>query len=232
MLPDILPDEVDKLLYLDVDIIVNKSVEELFLLDFGQNVICACKDGQEAPFRDNRDLIFREQISLGFTYFCSGVLLMDMKALRKKYCFQDYINLAEKLNFQMVAPDQDILNYMHWKETKIIDANRYNLFAKAAYNHDIHYDEVKQAVTIIHFAGQKPWAGEYVHYDIEQLWWDYARLTPFYEEFLEEFVESSVNSPLIYDAMTRLSAEKKQLKEELEKSVSLCRKLAALFMNN
>ena len=59
-----------------------------------------------------------------------------------------------KINF--AAPDQDLLNYKHWNEVKLLDENMYDLFAKVTYNHDIHYDEVKEQVAIIHFAGHKP----------------------------------------------------------------------------
>lgn len=225
MLTDILPEDVERLLYLDVDIIVNKSLEELFFTDLGGKIVGACMDCNKQPFGDYRDVIFKEQIIQGFTYFCSGVLLLDIKSMRKRYHFADYMKLAEEMNFKMIAPDQDLLNYMHWKEVQILDGNKYNLFAKVAYNHDIHYAEVIQAVTIIHFIGQKPWHGKFIHYDIEKLWWDYAKTTPFYVEFMEEFIQSAVDSSLIYDTMLQLSTEKKQLKEELDKSLTLCQKL-------
>lgn len=229
LLTELLPAYVDKILYLDVDVIVNQSLEELYDSDMKDRVLFACADTMAAPFGDNRDALFDEPIRQGFTYFCAGVLLMNITKLRELYCFADYMDLARQWNFGMVAPDQDLLNYMHWREVKIVDANKYNLFSKAAYNHDIHYEEVKEAVAIVHFAGQKPWEGQYVHYDIEQLWWDYAKLTPFYHEMMEEYLLASIQIPTVYDALLALSAEKQELQNELTKSVALCQRLLSMI---
>lgn len=69
----------------------------------------------------------------------------------------------------------------------------------------------------------------YIHYDIEQLWWEYAKMTPFYHELLEEFVAECIRSPLIYVTMNTLSAEKQTLSAELSKSTALCKKLLTLL---
>lgn len=235
LLSDLLPEDVGRILYLDVDIIVNKSLTEVFSTDFEGKLLCACNDAcpfytdKRIFFCDKRDNIFKEQLKQGFTYFNAGVMLLDMDRLRKEYCFEEYMTLGKKLNFEVVAPDQDLLNYMHWQEVKILDKNKYNLFAKVAYNHGIHYEEVKQEVTIVHFAGQKPWEGQYIHYDIEQLWWDYAKMSPFYNELLEEFMQQSLHNPLIYDTLLQCSLEKQQLQEELDKSVRLCQRLVKMI---
>ncbi len=230
MLPDILPHEVDRLLYLDVDMIINKPVKELYDTDFEGAYFCACRDMSVSfPFPDSRNEIFKEHIAHGFTYFNAGLMLWNMEKLREKYSFKDYMDLARALNFQMLAPDQDLLNFMHWKQIKFLDEYQYDLFSRMAFNNGIHYEDVKRETTIVHFAGMKPWEGEYVHYDIEQLWWDYAKLTPFYHELMEEFLYSCIHKPVVYETISTLSAEKKQLSEELEKSSALCQKLLQLL---
>lgn len=228
MLPDLLSADVERLLYLDVDIIVNRSLEEFYFTDFEGNMICACRDISRAPFGDKRDEIFREQIQKGFTYFCSGVILLNIEEIRKKYSFRDYLNLAERLNFQMVAPDQDLLNDMHWREVKIVDFRRYDLFAWTAYTNGIHYEQVRQQSAVVHFSGPKPWSGKEIHYDIEQLWWDYAKLTPFYYEFLEECVYEAMHDPGIYAQMTLLRSQNQSLSEGLVKATELCESLYAM----
>lgn len=225
LLPDVLPEDIDRILYLDVDIIINKSLEDLYFTDFGGKVLCVCKDICGAPFGDERDLIFEKQIQNGFIYFCSGMLLMNIKAMRGKYCFEDYMKLAQDLDYKMVAPDQDLLNYVHWNEVKIVDSMQYNLFAWIAYKKNIHYSEVKETVSIIHFSGPKPWAGKYVRYDIEQLWWDYAKKTPFYYEFLEECVYEAVREPMVYSKICSLQEEINSLAEGLKESAQLCSEL-------
>ena len=228
MLQRILPLDVDRILYLDVDIIVNHSLEELYNTDFEGNMLCACPDAFCGTFPDFRNEIFKEHLSKGFTYFNSGVMVLNIACMREKYCLEDYLKIAESLNYELVAPDQDMLNYVHWTEVKILDETKYNLFARWAYQHDIHYEEVKEQVTIVHYIGYKPWSGESVHYDIEQLWWDYAKKTSFYVEMMEEFVYETINAPGVFAAMEKIRHEKKLLKEELAKSAELCQNLFKL----
>ena len=233
LLLDILPNEIDRLLYLDVDMIINKPILELYQTDFEGAYFCACRDMTTAfPVSDSRDEIFKEHIAAGFTYFNAGLMLWNIAALRGKYSFKGYMELAGKLEYKMLAPDQDLLNYMHWNQIKFVDEYQYDLFSKKAYNDGIRYAQVKEETTIIHYAGMKPWEGQYVHYDIEKLWWEYAKHTPFYVELLEEFMQGCLGDPLVYDTMSELSAEKKKLVTELQKSTSLCKQLLQMIEKN
>lgn len=233
LLLDILPDEIDRLLYLDVDMIVNKPIAELYQTDFEGACFCACRDMTTTlPVSDIRDEIFIEQIAAGFTYFNAGVMLWNVAALRGKYSFKDYMELAKKLEYKMLAPDQDLLNYMHWKQVKFVDERQYNLFSKKSYNDGMRYEQVKKETTIIHFAGMKPWEGKFVHYDIEKLWWDYAKQTPFYVELMEEFLQDCLGDPLVHNTMLSLSEEKRKLVAELQKSAGLCKQLLQMIEKN
>ena len=233
MLMDILPADVDRLLYVDVDMIIQKPILELYCMDLEGAYFCACPDMTvQFPTSDVRDEVFREHIAAGFTYFNAGLMLWDIASLRGRYCFQDYMDLAEKLEYRLLAPDQDLLNYMHWNQVKYADPYRYDLFSKKAYGLGYRYEQVKAEVVIVHFAGMKPWEGRYVHYDVEKLWWDYAGMTPFYHELMEEFLQDCLGDSLVYDTISALSAEKKDLLGELQKSTALCRRLAQLLASN
>jgi len=222
---DVLPEDVDRLLYLDVDLIVNKSLSEMYYEDFEGKMLCACRDIPFVAHFNPKHIVFHEYLEKGMVYFNAGVLLLNIASMRNKYNLDKYLEAGKKLNYDFVAPDQDMLNYMHWNEVKLLDENMYNLFAKIAYNHDIHYSEVKEQVAIIHYAGDKPWHGHKVHYDIEQLWWDYAKKTSFYVELMEEYLDKSIKDPLVWNAIEQLANEKNELKEALDKSVSMCKKL-------
>lgn len=78
----------------------------------------------------------------------------------------------------------------------------------------------------------KPWEGQYVHYDIEKLWWDYAKHTPFYVELMEEFMRDCLGDPLVYDTMSELSEEKNKLVAELQKNTGLCKQLLQMLEKN
>lgn len=226
LLLDILPADVDRLLYLDVDMIIDKPIDELYYTDFEDKLFCVCRDcALKLTEDDLRNKIFKEHFAQNFTYFNAGMMLWNIDALRKKYCFEDYMRTAKQLDYQLEAPDQDLLNYMHWKEIKYVDEFKYDLFSKFAYNKGVTYADVKRETSIVHFAGTKPWEGEVVHYEIEQLWWDYAKLTPFYHELLEEFVFATITNPLIFQTMSNLSNENQQLTTELRKCIEICNKL-------
>lgn len=230
LLLNLLPLEVERILYLDVDMIINKPISKLYFTGFENSYFCVCRDmGVSLPLSDIRNEIFKEHISNSFTYFNSGMMLWNIKELRSKYSFNDYMDLAQRLNFQILAPDQDLLNFMHWNQVKFVDEYQYNLFSKLAYNNGVRYQDVLSETTIVHFAGMKPWEGEYVHYDIEQLWWDYAKLTPFYYELMEEFMHNVINNPIVPDTLSSLAEEKKTLSQTLAQSNAMCQKLLQLL---
>ncbi|MBQ8591884.1 MAG: glycosyltransferase family 8 protein, partial [Lachnospiraceae bacterium] len=229
-LTDLLPRHIDRILYLDVDMIILSSLSQLYHEDFEEKLFCVCKDmGVNGKLNDIRNQLFEPLYNKGFIYFNSGIMLWNIASLRKQYNFRSYMELAASLNYQILAPDQDLLNYMHWNQVKYVDEYKYNLFARLAYNHGITQEDILTETHVIHYTGFKPWSGEYVHYDTEQLWWDYAKLTPFYHEFLEEFLASSLTSTEVQDTMEKLIEDKRNLKAELDKTVALCQKLYAMI---
>ena len=192
VLPEILPEEMDRILYLDVDIIINHSLKELYHTDFEGMALCACPE----PFSgigvfEYRDEMFKKHVREGFIYFNSGVLLMNLQLLREKYGLNSYMKVAEEYNYRLETPDQDLLNYVHWKDTKYVDTVKYNLFARFAHNFGVGYEEAKSKVTMVHFLAGKPWNAKIGHFEMERLWWDYAKKTPFYYDFRREFINEA-----------------------------------------
>ena len=88
---------------------------------------------------------------------------------------------------------QDILNYVHHKSVKYVPFEMYNLFARIAYYCDIKYETLRDKISIIHYAWYKPWDGKVTHYNLEKLWWDYAKLTPFYIELATSFIDETIS---------------------------------------
>ncbi|MBR5598265.1 MAG: hypothetical protein IKW30_12815 [Lachnospiraceae bacterium] len=192
VLPEILPEEIERILYLDVDIVVNHSLKELYHTEFNGNALCACPE----PFSgigvfQYRDEMFKEHVREGFTYFNSGVLLMNLKLLREKYGLKAYMEVAQKYDYRLETPDQDLLNYVHWKDVKFVETVKYNLYARFAHNFGVGYKEAKEKVTLVHFLAGKPWNPKIGHFEMEQLWWDYAKESPFYYDFRREFILGS-----------------------------------------
>lgn len=90
------------------------------------------------------------------------------------------MEVAEKCQYRLETPDQDLFNYVHWKDVKFVDAVKYNLYARFAHNFGVGYEEAESQVTMVHFLAKKPWNPNAEHFEMERLWWDYAKISPFY----------------------------------------------------
>ncbi len=192
-LPDVLPANVERILYLDIDMIVNDNLEELYYMDIGENCIAACKDmGSGIPFNDIRDDIFKEHLTKeGFVYFCAGMMLWNVTEIKKRVNLEKFWQVSEQLENKLLAPDQDLLNYIFWDKVIAVDAIRYNAFSYCMKWSGVDYQRIKQTSAIVHFSGPKPWSSKQGKgfYSIERLWWEYARLTPYYIDFVEDLGE-------------------------------------------
>lgn len=197
-LPDMLPDDMDRILYLDVDVIVHGSLKDLYESDFEGADLMAADDSNNTntldDFPDKVKEMMLPRCGQNFRYFNAGVLLMNIAQMRGINTFESYLKAMEEWNYQMVALDQDILNYVHHGKVKFISWEQYDLFARPARNAGWTYEDVKEKNKIIHFAGDKPWGFNNVHFEIEKFWWEYACLTPIGIELMEDFVESAMSN--------------------------------------
>lgn len=209
-----LPADVDRIIYLDTDMIVNKPLNTLYSTNFENCRICACEDFFSFEPNDIRNIIFKERLEKGFTYICAGMMLMNIDALRDKYDFNFYMSLAEQLDYRLVAHDQDLINYAHYDRIKVLDKYEYNLFANYVYEEGIHYQQAKCA-TIVHFAGYKPWSGKHIHIDTQKLWWDYAIEAPFSSELMKSFIIDCLTDSSVYEQMTSFISENNTLKQRI-----------------
>lgn len=217
MLFDLLPKSVDRLLYLDVDMIINKNLDVLYHAGFGKAELIACADSCGLPYKyylsDIQIAMFRDMLDRGYQYFNAGMVLFNVSEMRERYNFDFYARvMQEDWKFKMRAPDQDILNYVHGSKVAYADWSEFDLFARIAHEHGITYDEVKEQTSIIHFPGSKPWESSDYHYDIEQIWWDYAKETILYPQLSESFLLSSMSDKLVE---MRIRQEKERSKKLL-----------------
>lgn len=232
MLLDLLPESVDRLMYLDVDLVINKSIEEFYHVDFEGDEIIATDDRKGIVnfdmLSEKQQEMFRDKYEQGYRYFCAGVMLLNIAAMREKYNFKVYMQTIKEWNYEMTAPDQDILNYAHWQHVGYVDWREYDLFARKAHNMNMTYKDVSDNVAIVHFAGAKPWNCDNCHYDIEQLWWDYAAKTDFYVELLKEFQADAMTNKHLESWIGKLLDENKMLRENVNKLTEINEKLMAL----
>lgn len=182
-LPQLLPN-INKILYLDGDIVINDKLSELYNIDLENNYIAASKDTAPLYHPDRiRDL----EISNTHWYFNAGITLMNLEALRKIDLSKKIHDYAKRHFNQITSPDQDVLNYICQGHTIYIHP-RYNM------NYNVEKDvaistwgkeqvkEAKQSPAIIHYIGPiKPWHILCTHPQ-RKLWWNMLQLTK-YKDF-------------------------------------------------
>jgi len=230
---ELLPMDVERLRYIDVDIIINKSLEELYTVEFEGDEVIGAEDACGKKSFDelgvNQKIMFASMYEQGFRYFNAGFLLFNIEEMRKKYSFETYQNAIEEWEYKMEAPDQDILNYVHWEKVGYINPYEYNLFARVGHNEGMTYEQVKKDVRVIHYPGAKPWDAENCHYDIEKLWWDYAKETPFYMQLLEEFLHKTMTDIRVEKYIEELLEQVTELQGQLRDSMALNEKFLAII---
>jgi len=104
--------EYDKGIYIDSDIVVPGDISELYNIELGDNLIGACSDKSVV---DVPELARYMEEAVGvsrYEYINSGVLLMNLKEMRKKEFSKKFLNLLNTYHFDCIAPDQDYLNAM------------------------------------------------------------------------------------------------------------------------
>lgn len=230
---DELPAFVERILYLDVDLIVNHSLEEYYTVEFETDEIIACADscgksGWEKRSEKQRQM-FAPMIERGYQYFNAGVMLMNIEKMRGTYNFEFYMQAIREWNYEMSAPDQDILNYVHWEKIGYIDPYEYNLFARIAHNGKLSYETIKEKTAIIHFAGDKPWNTTNVHYDIEKIWWEYAAMTPCYQTLVSEFMEDTFSNHTLEEKIKEMLDQCGQAESKLKQMETINQKLVSLL---
>ena len=163
LLPDIV--DGDKVLYLDCDIIVRHSLEELFDVNL-DGVACGVVEDQNGD-----DLRLHNPIMMFSRYFNSGVLLMNLDYWRQYSVAQQLIEWIKIRKTVLMCPDQDALNVVLENRVVFLDY-KYN-FQQGMYTDKLVWlraDKWPSVIRdrkdpiIVHFtAGEKPWHKDCAH---------------------------------------------------------------------
>lgn len=184
-LPELLPDELEKVLYLDGDIIVQKDLSVLFNEDI-ENVYAGVISNTPAG-AERLNKIFNVKYS---SYFNTGVLLLNLKKMREEHISKLLIEYKYRNNHKDILMDQDTFNIV-FKEKVIYLSFYYNFSYIAWFRHNIKqlaehyglkivdskYKWVPEAFIIHYSSARKPW--KYFHYFAADIWFHYYLLSPF-----------------------------------------------------
>ncbi|MBE6980588.1 MAG: glycosyltransferase family 8 protein [Ruminococcaceae bacterium] len=164
--PLLLPRELDRILYLDVELMVINSLEELYHTDFEGNYYVACSHVKELLTKFNQLRLGVEEV---VPYINTGVMVMNLTTLRENLTIEQIRETAQKKMHTFLLPDQDLLTVMHGERIKLVDTMRYNLSDRLLSYHNanprnqpLDLQWVRKNVVIIHYYGKnKPWKSGY-----------------------------------------------------------------------
>ena len=159
---EILPEDVEKILYLDCDVIVEHDLKELFDIDMGENIVGVVED--ESGISNS--------IRLGLDFYSnSGVILFNMKEIRKFNFYEKCVDYFYKNKALIKFQDQDILNGVLNNKCLKLPLN-WNVSPLVFKDNDVWkqytgiYDKIQAALEpkIIHYTYiPKPWQKKCTH---------------------------------------------------------------------
>lgn len=185
-----LPADLDRVLYLDCDIVINKSIKELWNLDLHGKTIAALNDAFSTSYRANIGLQKNDIM------FNSGVMLIDLKRWKEQKIEERLLKFIESKNGKIQQGDQGALNAVLSHDTYCFEPrfNSVTIFYDFSYKELLIYrkpakgyyseNEVQEAVrepVIIHyttsFLSKRPWITGCQHRYLD-VWLKYKELSP------------------------------------------------------
>ena len=188
----LLPKSLEKILYLDCDMIVSLSLDELFATNLTGKYAAVVAETVSMPHLATLDL--------RHPYFNSGMVLFNLKQWRQDRMEECAFDFADKHRETLLFPDQDILNVIFGGNVVYVPlkwncVQQYRLTFFPLVNRSILYlkgwrflegfwkqlSEAERSPCIVHYTNTKPWDGG-CNSPLAGEYWKYARQTPFYEQ--------------------------------------------------
>ena len=179
---ELLPKDIDKVLYLDCDIVVDRPIGHLFDMEWEEYAVGAvpdmCTEWQEYYDR------------LGYDrndgYFNAGVLFMNLAYWRGHGIGQKCVDYLAANYDRIFNNDQDVLNIVTRDCKKSLSVSyNYQIQLRMPYFFNTFREDMKEEVLettsphIIHYAAElKPWMTKYYFYPFNAEWHKYKRLSP------------------------------------------------------
>ncbi|MEV0396798.1 glycosyltransferase family 8 protein [Polymorphospora rubra] len=177
LVPEALPSQVERVLYMDCDVLCTDTLKPLFELDMGGVPIGAVRDAFNRRLLDMGGL--PGMMSYGMdpraSYFNSGVLLIDVPAWKAAGVTERSISYLDRHAQESRYPDQDALNfavYGNWLRL----SRRWN--DVMGWRLEPEFGGKLSDAAIIHCNGPlKPWQPNFDKGARRDLYWKHRRLT-------------------------------------------------------
>jgi lipopolysaccharide biosynthesis glycosyltransferase len=188
-----LPENLNRVLYLDCDTIIQKSIKELWNLDMHGKTIAALKDAFSNWYRMNIDLKPNDIM------FNSGVMLIDLNKWRIKKIEERLLKFISKKHGHIQQGDQGALNHVLSHDIYCFEPrfNSVTIFYDFSYKEMLKYrqpvkyyaeKEIKKSISdpsIVHFTtsflSKRPWMKDCHHMYYDE-WRKYKDMSPWKDE--------------------------------------------------
>lgn len=218
--------EIDKILYLDVDIIVNKDLAELFSIDVSEYYLGAVRElltKKGAEYVENSLDIKHD------SYFNAGVLLINLKKFREEELGEKALCLLEKKTYCFY--DNDVINIVCKDKVKYLDERwnmewHYTYYDRDMMNESKYYNDRGRIIDdpwIIHYTDKKPW--KHPEYNYSLFFWKMSVYTPFFKDIIldnwhqkEIHVGEPVFSNRIIQKLEECKLESHTIKEKIREN--------------
>lgn len=186
-LHELLPTDIGKVLYLDSDLIIRRSIDTLFDMTFDGNLFCGVEDSRSRDYKN------KFGVPESGRHINAGVILINVEYMREigfTRLIRDYLEVNRH---RVVLGDQQIVGELFYDAVRYIPV-KWNvhgslfdpLWAKESFGvlNDMSPQDVAAAViapAIIHYTfRRKPWIS--LDHPKAELWFDYLTLTGYVDE--------------------------------------------------
>jgi lipopolysaccharide biosynthesis glycosyltransferase len=165
----LLPKNIKKILYLDVDLLVLESINDLYSSNIDNYLLGVVKEPTE--MLKNKELL---DIPVQYSYFNSGVMLVNIEKWKQIDATLKIINFIQNNADKIQFWDQDALNALFYDDCILIH-KKWNIQSG---HFNTSKNIKKEDIKILHFTGKsKPW--EYMNkHPLKQLYYKYLKKTP------------------------------------------------------
>lgn len=199
-IPKFIP-ELKKCLVFDSDIIVQTDIGKIYDINLEENYVAWVADPIDVTLRPS--WVDKFSISKEKQYINSGVLVFNLELYKNDNIESKLLENYQKFKKDIVFFDQDLL-YITLNKKSIYLDYKYNYLCQLKYDKPGLKEQLRQNALIIHYGtDKKPWV--YPDSEKAEIWWDYARRTPYYEIILQRMLKVNPN----LEPVRKLTAELK-----------------------
>ena len=187
-IPKIVSEEINKVIYLDSDMIIRNDISNLWNTDVENCIV-----GAVITNLNDGNMYLYKGLGLNNSsdYFNAGVLLINLKEWRRREFNKEINNFIEKNQGSIIYADQDALNGAINGSWKRIDErwnmtnNLLDIDLEFQYQLSRTLKEITENPYIVHFTGRsKPWH-LFCWHPFKEEYKKYAELTPWNKNQLE-----------------------------------------------